>query len=303
MTGATVDAFFAGRPGFAPAKINLTLRVGPPGADGRHPLDSLVAFARDAGDVLEVAPADGLSLEIAGPFAEGLDAGDDNLVVRAARALAAEGGVPARARMVLHKRLPVASGIGGGSADAAAALRTLRDLWALDLDDDDLERVAAPLGADVPACVTSRAARMIETGEALAPVSRLPDLHAVLINPAVACPTGAVYRAFDARGVAPPLVRARLPAFGDVVGLLAWLRTEPNDLEAAAIGLAPSIAEALDVAERLPGARLARMSGSGATVFALFDDARAASAAATAAGSARPGWWVCATGLAGRRPC
>lgn len=287
-------------PEFAPAKINLTLRVGPPNPDGRHPLDSLTVFAANVGDTVSVREGEGLCLDVRGPFAAGLSAGGDNLVLRAAALLAEQAGMPANASLTLDKRLPVASGIGGGSADAAAALRALNLLWGLNLPLSALADLGARLGADIPACVTGVPCRMVGTGEALDPAPALPEVHAVLLNCGDACSTGAVYAAFDARGAAPPLQRASLPDCSDLSELCALMRAEPNDLEAAAVGLVPSIAEDLARLAEQPGCRIARLSGSGATVFGLFETEAAARAAEAALRVALPGHWVAATRLSGR---
>lgn len=282
----------------APAKVNLFLHVGPVGADGYHPVASLVAFA-DVGDRLSMRPADRFSLEVAGPFAA--DVGDGpNLVETAVRALARAAGLDEPGLAVrLEKHLPVASGLGGGSSDAAAALKLARRALGLALDDAALHAVAAGLGADAAMCLKARAALATGRGERLAAAPDLPDLHAVLANPGVPSLTGAVYRAYDADprpGADMPVPPAR---FDGVAGVAAWLKTRTrNDLEAPAIALTPVIAEALAAMASAPGARLARVTGSGATVFGLFDDAAAAGQAAQALARAHPGWWVRACRLA-----
>lgn len=276
---------------FAPAKINLTLRVGPPRADGLHPLDSVIAFA-DVGDTVVAEDAESLLLSVAGPFAPALAGEIDNLVVRAARALAAEAGVAPRAALMLEKRLPIASGIGGGSSDAAAALRCLDRLWRTGAGADDLERLARALGADVPVCVRAAAARMRGVGDVLAPLA-LPSLYAVLVNPGVPSPTGAVYRAFDALPAAPDWKPDEPPVAGEALG--PWLAAGRNDLTEPAIQVAPETGDALAaLALAAPGAPV-RVSGSGATCFALARDAD--HAARIAATVDRPGWWVVATRL------
>ncbi len=267
---------------FAPAKVNLALHVLGRRDDGYHLLDSLVVFAA-VGDVLRAAPDGALTLAVTGPFAAALDGTGDNLVLRAARALAAASGVAPRARLTLEKRLPVASGIGGGSADAAAALRVLARLWGVAPASAEL---ALALGADVPVCLAGRAARMGGIGETLAPAPRLPECGIVLVNPGVAVATHAVFRARSG-GFSPPL---DLPAgWEDAAAMAADLARLRNDLEAPACALEPAIGTVLAALLALPGARLARMSGSGATCFALF--ATAAAARAAAARVARPGWW------------
>jgi 4-diphosphocytidyl-2-C-methyl-D-erythritol kinase len=273
----------------APAKINLFLHVTGRRDDGYHLLDSLVVFA-GAGDRLTAEPAASLSLELDGPFGAALAGEEDNLVLRAARALAATAGIQAGARLRLTKNLPVASGIGGGSADAAAALRLLARLWQLPAPDSGL---ALGLGADVPVCLAGRPARMQGIGERLLRAPTLPRFGLVLVNPGVAVSTPAVFRA-RRDGFHPP---AALPdGWPDAAAMAADLALCANDLEAAAISLAPAVAEALAALAALPGALLARMSGSGATCFALFADP--ARAAAAAAEIARPGWWCWGGGLA-----
>lgn len=262
--------------------MNLALHVLGRRADGYHVLDSLVVFAQ-VGDALRAEPAEALSLTVTGPFAAALTGEGENLVLRAARALAAARGIAAGARLTLDKRLPVASGIGGGSADAAAALRLLARLWRVPLAPAEL---ALTLGADVPVCLAGRAARMGGIGDALAPAPRLPPCGLVLVNPGVAVATPAVFRA---RGGAfsQPL---DLPAgWTDAASMAADLTRLGNDLEAPALALQPAIGHVLAALRSLPGALLTRMSGSGATCFALFASAEAARKAA--ARVARPDWW------------
>jgi 4-diphosphocytidyl-2-C-methyl-D-erythritol kinase len=278
----------------APAKINLFLHVGARRADGYHALQSLVAFTQ-AGDELSFAPDRELRLEIAGPFGKGLSAGEDNLIVKAARALAAQSGVTRGAHILLTKNLPVASGIGGGSADAAAALRGLTQLWDLKLPPVSLCKIAETLGSDVPVCVSSRAQWMEGRGEKVTALAALPDLPVLLVNPGVAVPTGKVFGALkDCRGVELPLP----PPFAKVAELIAYLKTTANDLEAPARQIAPVIAEVLDLMAAQKGVLLARMSGSGATCFALLETDAAAQEAAYAVTAAHPQWWSVATRFA-----
>jgi 4-diphosphocytidyl-2-C-methyl-D-erythritol kinase len=278
----------------APAKVNLHLHVTGRRADGYHLLDSLVVFA-GAADRLVASPAEGLSLSVTGPFAAGLSGEADNLVLRAARRLAEATGARAGARLVLEKNLPVASGIGGGSADAAAALRLLSRFWGVAPGRESLDGLAQGLGADVPACLRSEALLMAGIGEVLSPAPAVPACGLVLVNPGVAVATPAVFRA---RG-GGFRERARFPAGGwaDASALAESLRATGNDLEVPAIGLAPVIGDALAELRGLPGCLLARMSGSGATCFGLF--ASAALARAALAGIDRPGWWRWAGGLGG----
>ncbi|WP_439472156.1 4-(cytidine 5'-diphospho)-2-C-methyl-D-erythritol kinase [Brevundimonas sp.] len=284
-------------PALAPAKVNLFLHVGPLDADGYHPLASLVAFA-DVGDRVSVARADRLSLTLTGPFADGLAGEGDNLVLRAVRALAAQAGVaePGLA-FTLDKRLPLAAGLGGGSSDAGAALKLARDALGLSFDDDALAEVAALVGADGPMCLHARPAWAEGRGDILTFEPALPPLPAVLINPGAPSPTGAVYRAYDA---GPPATadRPASPSSWSLGAVIDWLARQRNDLQAPAVALEPAIGVALSEAEALSGVRLVRMSGSGATVFALFDNSAAAAAAAHQLSDQRPDWWVKATILA-----
>ena len=266
------------------AKINLALHVRARRSDGYHEIETLFAFV-DGGDVLHVEPADDLSLEIIGPFGAGLSAADDNLVLKAARALQQRNGIESGARFTLDKRLPVASGIGGGSADAAAALRLGVRLWELDEAASRPMDIAAAIGADVPACVLSQSCMGTNLGDQLAPVdgSPLSGTPILLVNPLLSCPTGAVFAAWD--GV------DRGPLNAD-----DW-RSARNDLEQPAIALVPQIADVLDVLRDLPEVRLARMSGSGATCFALFADEAARDAARAEIAAQQPAWWTCASVL------
>ena len=258
----------------APAKINLALHVRRRRADGYHELETLFAFTR-FGDRLNVAAADDWSLEVTGPLAAAAGPLDDNLVLRAARAFAAETGASERYAFRLEKHIPVAAGLGGGSADAGAVLRLLNRMTGHPLAEPALERIGAGLGADVPACVRSRTARGTGAGEALEDALPLAGLGVLLVNPRVPVPTGPVFKAWD--GV------DRGPLGSD------W-RTARNDLEAPAIALQPVIADVLAWLRSLPGATLARMSGSGATCFALFNGPAPDIAAPE-------GWWSAATEL------
>ncbi|OYU52322.1 MAG: 4-(cytidine 5'-diphospho)-2-C-methyl-D-erythritol kinase [Alphaproteobacteria bacterium PA1] len=279
---------------FAPAKLNLTLRVGPPQSDGRHPLDSLVCFTHSLGDRLSVKASVGLELEISGPFGEGLSAGPDNLVCRGAQILADAAGIPAQAHIRLTKNLPIASGIGGGSADAAAAMHALNEFWNLKLSQAQLLALGAQLGADVPACLIGQPVHMTGTGETLKRTGPLAPMGVVLVNPGVPCPTGPVYRTYDALGAGPALDVRPVPEISSRESLLAYLRAMPNDLEQAAISLVPEIADALARLAASPNVRFVRMSGSGATCFALYDDEDAAQAGKNFVleGLANRGFWV-----------
>jgi 4-diphosphocytidyl-2-C-methyl-D-erythritol kinase len=275
----------------APAKINLYLHVGGLRRDRLHDLRSLFVFA-DGGDLVTAEPARDLSLTITGPFSPPLlrEPTEKNLVMRAARALRAAAGVSGGARITLDKRLPIASGVGGGSADAAATLRALMKLWRLELDAGDLRKIAFGLGADVPACLTRAPVLVSGAGERLSRAPKLPPLAVCLVNTRVAMPTGPVFRAFDAANPAPPAPRD--PPFTDISGLNAvrsLLAKTRNDLEPHAVARAPSVARAIDALSATAGALPARMSGSGATVFALFSSRITAGRAAQAMRGR--GWW------------
>ena len=267
---------------FAPAKVNLTLHVTGRRADGYHLLDSLVGFA-GVGDRLRLRPSEGLSLALEGPFAAGIPAGEDNLVLRAARTLGpGPGGI-----LVLDKQLPPASGLGGGSGDAAAAMRLLARHRGLPGPDPS---TGLALGADIPVCLAGRPTRMSGIGERLTPCPALPPAWLVLVNPGVETPTAAVFRAMERRDGAP--MPDTLPAWADAQALASWLSTMRNDLEAPARALFPVIGDVLETLEARPGCGLARMSGSGATCFGLFASAPAAADAARRLRTDRPGWWV-----------
>jgi len=276
----------------APAKLNLYLHVTGRRPDGYHLLDSLVAFA-DIGDVVTAtaAPPGILDLTTTGPFAAAIDGpAQDNLVLRAARGVVAAVGGGQGARLCLDKRLPVASGLGGGSADAAATIRALEALWHRRLAAADRQALALALGADVPVCLSGQAAHMAGIGEVVTPLAApLPPLGLVLVNAGAALSTPAVFAALAGRfGPADRL--APVPADAD--GVLAALRRRRNDLQAPAIALCPAIAQVLDLLATTPDLRLARMSGSGATCYGLYPDRAAAAAAAGAIRAARPAWWV-----------
>jgi 4-diphosphocytidyl-2-C-methyl-D-erythritol kinase len=278
----------------APAKVNLFLHVGAKRADGFHALQSLVAFTA-TGDELAFAPARDLTLQIGGPFAAALAPEADNLVLKAGRALAAQAGIASGAAIVLTKNLPVALGIGGGSADCAAALRGLSQLWDLKLPPEILCEIAAALGSDVPVCVASTPQWMEGRGEVLTPLHGVPALPAVLVNPGVAVPTGKVFAALATRrGTDLPLP----PRFAGAGDLIAYLKTTANDLEAPARQIAPAIGEVLDLLAAQEDVLLARMSGSGATCFALFGSEAAAASAARRICGKHAQWWISATRLA-----
>jgi 4-diphosphocytidyl-2-C-methyl-D-erythritol kinase len=277
---------------FAAAKVNLYLHVTGKRADGYHLLDSLVAFV-DVGDRLWVRRAASLTLEIAGPEARELDGlDDDNLVLRAARRLAAHAGIAPGATIRLEKNLPVAAGLGGGSSDAAAVLKALAALWQIPIGETELCRLGLELGADVPACLHAGAAFVGGIGEAIEPAPDLPAAGILLANPRRQLATAPVFAA----RVGPFGIPARFsPMPADAEGLARLLAVRGNDLTAAAIGLVPEIGAVLLALPGLDGALLARMSGSGASCFALFADRAAAQKARVAVAAAHPDWW-CAAG-------
>jgi 4-diphosphocytidyl-2-C-methyl-D-erythritol kinase len=278
------------RQDIARAKVNLYLRVTGRRADGYHLLDSLAVFA-DAKDIVTAGHAEDLTLDIRGGEAVALTGEPDNLVLRAARALAEATGRAPKAAITLTKLRPVASGIGGGSADAAAALRVLDALWETGLDAAALEAIAAQLGADVPVCIASRPARMMGVGEILSAAPELPACGLLLANPRIALPTPQVFRARRGEFSPPAEMPARL---ADAAALADWLRPLGNDLQDAALSLCAAIAEVLSAIAAQPGCLLARMSGSGATCFGLF----ATPAQAQAAAKALPAdWWRHGGGL------
>lgn len=266
----------------ARAKLNLALHVLGRRDDGYHDLDTLFAFVED-GDVLTAEPAESLSLEISGPFGKSLDGEADNLVLRAARAVQAHFGVGQGARLTLEKRLPVAAGLGGGSADAGAALRLLPRLWGIDASDEALLRIAATLGADVPACFLSRTARGTGRGDRLRITDGgLAGSPVLLVNPRKALATADVFARWSPPG------SGALPDDPCAGG---------NDLQATAIALEPAVGEVLSRLEACPGMRFARMSGSGATCFALFRDQASRDRANEMIACEQSVWWRLATRL------
>lgn len=274
----------------APAKLNLYLHVTGRRPDGFHLLDSLTAFT-ELSDELEIGPAKRLSLAVDGPFAAQAGPDRDNLVLRAAAALTRVAGITAGASIKLVKNIPAAAGLGGGSSDAAAALTGLMRLWRVEPDRVDLMRIALDLGADVPACLAARPSFVGGIGERIDPAPVMPAAGLLLVNPRVELATSAVFAARHG-AFSKPHRFADPPC--SVAQLAELLAARGNDLTDAAIGLAPMVGDVLALIGALPGCRLARMTGSGATCFGLFDN----TAAAAAAGSiARPGWWVAATGM------
>ena len=278
---------------FAPAKLNLFLHIGERRPDGFHELESLVVFAEE-GDRLVIERADELELVLAGPFASDLESGPANSVWRAARALDERRG----ARITLEKNLPVAAGIGGGSANAGAALRGLNALWQLGRSERDLQDAGAKLGSDVPVCTLAKAAWMTGRGERVISLAPLPQFHLVLVNPRVPVPTAAVFARLNVRtglgAIAPPAV-----PIASVWDLVAYLADSGNDLEGPACGIAPVIDHVIEALAHEPGCVLAQMSGSGATCFGIFQDGPWAEGAAERIAIEHPKWWVRATRIAG----
>lgn len=275
---------------FAAAKVNLTLHVGPARPDGYHPVDSLVVFA-DWGDRLTFEPADTLSLEISGEGAETLRSETGNLVLKAAETLAMAAGLDAPgARLRLDKKIPLGAGLGGGSADAAAALRGLNRLWGLDWPEDMLAGLGAEIGSDVPACVFSRSLRMRGRGERTELLERWPALSALLVNPRESVSTGRIFALYD---TAPVPIKAReTPSAGTVGDALEAVAAGRNDLQPHAVTAAGVVGEVLEALEDLPGARLVRMTGSGSTCFALFDSKDAADEAGYQIAASHADWLI-----------
>jgi 4-diphosphocytidyl-2-C-methyl-D-erythritol kinase len=272
----------------APAKINLTLHVTGQREDGYHLLDSLVAFA-DAGDQISAKSANDMTLSVTGPFAEGVPTDDSNLIMRAAHTLRRVRGVIQGAQISVEKHLPHAAGIGGGSADAAATLKILADLWQVDPLDPDAPEVLG-LGADVPVCMKGPApTRMSGIGEALEGITHLPDCAVVLVNPKVAVPTHAVFAGLASKS--NPTMEA-LPEKLDFDGFASWLARQRNDLQDPAIAVAPAIKTAIERLNRIPAVAYAGMSGSGATCFGLVRNMADARHAARVVQVAEMGWWV-----------
>ncbi len=282
----------------ARAKVNLFLHVGPVDDDGYHPLASLVAFA-DIGDRITVAPADRLSLTVTGPFAEGLDGPGENLILTALRALGHAAGIgDPPVAVTLDKRLPIAAGLGGGSSDAGTALRLTRQVLALPIDDTALSRVAATVGADGPMCLFPRSAWAEGRGDMLTPEPALPPLFAILVNPGVPSPTGAVYRAYD-DGLARTADRPAPPPSWEAGEVIAWLAVQRNDLQGPAVSMTPQIGQTLARVSALPGVALVRMSGSGATIFGLCRTQADAEQAAVVLRSSQYKGWIAACILGG----
>lgn len=284
----------------APAKLNLFLHVTGKRDDGYHLIDSLVCFAR-CGDVITATARDDseLTLSIIGPMADALGHGniEDNLILRAARLLRAEGAITRGADLTLEKNLPVASGIGGGSADAAATLRVLCRVWQLDIPTTELEKLALKIGADVPVCLHGKTVLMQGIGEKLIDLPELPNLSLVLVNPGKAVSTPEIFAARDADSFTEQNLWDQTARFNSAASLAAALQECRNDLTLPASGILPEIWDVLNALAREDGCLLARMSGSGATCLAIYDTENQAERAANAIAESQPDWWVRASGI------
>ncbi|MEM7329792.1 MAG: 4-(cytidine 5'-diphospho)-2-C-methyl-D-erythritol kinase [Pseudomonadota bacterium] len=287
----------------APAKVNLSLHVGPPNESGRHNLVSLVTFAdADAADIVSAEPATHFSLAVDGPFAKESGPAKNNLILKAARAMndALDGNAPPLA-FRLQKKLPCAAGMGGGSADAGAALRLIVRAHGGENAQAMAETVAPLLGGDVLACFHSLPGFMAGEGETFEPVLSVPRLPALLINPGVACPTGEVFDAYDQ--VAPDQIPEHPPLPDNRTAFRAfvnWLTENTrNSLQSPAMSKHPEITKTLGTLQSLSGVRMVRMTGSGATCFALFESLDLAEAAAGSLQHQYPDWWVQSTLLGG----
>ena len=271
----------------APAKINLYLNVIGRRSDGYHELDSLVGFTAH-GDLIQAKLHEKLYFQINGPFGSSLQVNDDNLIVRAARALVKETNYAGGAHITLKKNLPVASGIGGGSADAAATLKALNLLWETRLVDEELAALGLKLGADIPVCLLSKAARMSGVGERVSRVEGLPPLGVLLINPGIPISTFKVFQMHRGNFSS----KTKLQPIGDTEVLYDFLAHQKNDLQDLAIQIAPGISEVLDILSAEPDCRLVRLSGSGATCFGLFDNETLAKESGRSISRNYPNWWV-----------
>ena len=275
----------------APAKVNLYLHVTGQRADGYHFLDSLFVFTRD-GDIISVREATGLSLKITGPYAAALSAEQDNIVLKAARALAEVCHIKPEAEILLEKNLPVASGIGGGSADAAATLKALIKLWNVQIPSEKLYETALRLGADVPSCLESKAVQVGGIGDILTPAPALPAFFILLVNPNKPVSTPAVFKT-RARVFSPPCpLTEKITDFEDLIRALS---ERHNDLCEAACRLEPAVKQVLDALNKNRLCRLAGMSGSGGTCFGLFSSAKEVSEAFEEMHDTHPEWWFLKT--------
>ena len=274
----------------APAKINLSIKVMGRRPDGFHEIQSLVVFA-DCGEKLVGEMANELRLDVTGPFAGSLADEQHNLVTRAATLLGDHLELALDAHLTLEKHLPVASGMGGGSADAAAALRLLGRLYGRTVEPHQLAALALCLGADVPVCLEPRPAFMWGKGELIKRLADVPDFWMLLVNPGVAVSTGDVFRLLNAQETVETAVSPPLPHWSDLDALVEWLAAQGNDLEGPARKIAPVIGDVIAAIAETGGCRLARMSGSGATCFGIYGDEKSALAAEAAIKAVHPEWW------------
>ena len=272
----------------APAKINLFLHITGKRVDGYHLLQSVMAFV-DVGDAMTFYPHDGLLFDADGPFAGELPPPQDNIIYYAAKALADSWRVPLQAGIHLTKNMPIASGVAGGSSNAAATLLGLSKLWGLPDDRDRLHKIAAKLGADVPACLVKRAVWAEGIGEKMSPLADMPQLHLVLANPMIATPTSEVFARFKNRPSAPIQYSGRRKSAAEWIHELKMYR---NDLTDAAIEVCPDITSVLNALKNTPNCHFARLSGSGATCFGVYDTAAAAQAAVNKLRLSHPRWWI-----------
>ena len=278
---------------FAPAKLNLFLHITGRRADGYHLLESLVAFTA-FGDTVELEPADSLSLDITGPFAGAWVNDENNLVIRAAKLLQAHAKTAQGAHIALQKNIPVGAGLGGGSADAAAALRGLKQMWRVEIDDASLRKLALQLGSDVPVCLAPQASWVAGIGEKIMSINLHAKLWAVLANPGVPLATADVYRNFSGTFSASC---DKPQNINSTAALVDFLQSKRNDLEHPAKALLPVIGEVLAALRTTTGCLLARMSGSGATCFGLYNEEKEAKKAAEILRGDHPGWWCVAAQL------
>ncbi|HYD17679.1 MAG TPA: 4-(cytidine 5'-diphospho)-2-C-methyl-D-erythritol kinase [Patescibacteria group bacterium] len=277
----------------APAKLNLFLHITGKRADGFHLLQSVMVFV-DVGDRLEFAPHDTLFLDVDGPFAADMPPANDNLIYRAAQLLAQEYRTHMRGAVRLTKNLPVASGIAGGSSDSAAGLRGFARLWGLPDEHDRLMRLAQNLGADVPACFIGKPVWAEGIGEKMMRLPEMPQMHFVLANPMVPTPTPEVFKRYRERFSPPIQFSGRRKTMHEWI---ADLKIYRNDLTEAAMQVTPAIRDVLQALEHTPNCRLARLSGSGATCFGMYDSAEAAMAAVNKLKQLQPGWWIAPANL------
>ena len=278
---------------FAPAKINLYLHITAKRDDNYHFIESLIVFA-NCGDKITVTPSEKFGLQINGQFAPYIKPNDDNLVIKAAMLLAKASGIKPTGNIKLTKNLPIASGIGGGSADAAAALLALRKLWDVPISNEDMSHLAIQLGADVAICLHGTASIVAGIGEKINPAPILPKFWLVLVNPNLLVPTAEVFAAYKDKFSIPQPINTQPK---DLEELISLLSNRGNDLTVASISIAPVIKEVIEVLEATPNTVLSRLSGSGATCFAIFKTKSDAEAAARKLARKYPKWWVRATSL------